>query len=303
MKCFQQRLIASVLVGALCIPAYPQAYCPLPKQGQKRKVVDQGNGHRTVVDLRRLSAQERTAVLGKLAVASLPIVNEQLLRDAAFVEQLRNAKPPLVLRDGKDNLHAERVLSQPITGLKVISGLPLTDGGIRQVYGEKVGINEAMRRQMLRAKASLDKLPVLEVSGPIAAAILTEARRGNTPEALVILAHNDGGALRFPDGSSLTLAKLSETLETSTRPTFVVSCDTVTAPGFNGITTAKRIDFQAAAEALSVAQHSTRHGDLVRTFASSYRSPEARTRERLVAAIVVVGAVVIIVMMLGDDDE
>lgn len=302
---FRQRLIATVLAGALCAPAYPQAYCPLPQQGQgqKRKAVAQGGAHRPVMDLRRLSADKRTAVLGTLTAADLPLVSEPMLRDPGFVKQLLGAKPSLVLREGKAGLDAQRVLAKPIAGLKVISGLPVTDGEIRQVYGPSFGISDVMRRQMRRAEASLEKLPVLDVDGPIAAAILSEARRGDAREALVILAHNDGSSLRFPDGSGLTLTALSEALATSARPTFVISCDTVKAAGFSGIATAKRIDFQAAAEALAVAQKSALHGDLIRTFASSYRSPEARTRERLVAVLVVVGAVVIIVMMLGGDDE
>lgn len=304
MDRFQQGMVSSVLIGILlCVPAYPQAYCPLPKQGQKRNAGTQEGTRRAVVDLRRLSTNERSAVLGTLTAADLPLINEQLLRDSAFVKQLLSARPPLVLRDGAASLHAHRVLTKPIAGLKVISGLPVTDAEIRSVYGGNVDISEAVRAQMMRAKASLGKLPTLDVSGPIAAATLTEARRGSAPEALVILAHNDGSTLRFPDGSWLTLARLSEVLETSTRPTFVVSCDTVKAPGFNGITTAKRIDFQAAAEALTIAQHSTIYGNFVRTFASSYRSPEARARERLVAVMVVFGTVVVIIMMLGDDDD
>lgn len=298
----QQRVLASVLAGMLAVPAGPQEYCPLPQQGQGR---NPQRAAQRIVDLRRLPPTERLSVLGRLSAGELPLVNEKLLQDATFVRHLRNAKPPFVLRDGKGSLQAQRGLQRPVTGLRIVSGLPLTDAEIRHVYGPNIRINEAARRQMRQAKAEIAMLPLIAASGTIATTVIAEARRQGASTALVVLAHNDGSTLRFPDGSSVKLATLAETLATSERPMLVVSCDTATGAGFSGIATAKRIDFRAAAQALRSAQGATVHGDLVRTFASSYRSPESRTQERLVTVGVSFGTLVVILIVLGalDDDD
>lgn len=77
---------------------------------------------------------------------------------------------------------------------------------------------------------------------------------------LIIVGHNEakqGGnerVLRCPDGSMISLSKISKLSEENTSPCLILSCETINEYGINGIVTTKRLEFDEMAKALKKTQ-------------------------------------------------
>lgn len=258
-----------------------------------------------IVDLRHVPESRRAAVISGLKKTDVPLVSRALLADTAVMERLRSARPGVVVLESPDGLRASQQLGKTVAGIQIVSGIPNDAAQIRQVYGNDVAVTPAALRQMKRATQRAERLPKAPTTGTLASTALHEARRSDTSAALVLLAHNDGNHLRFPDGSTLSLTEFRSAADASGRPELVVSCDTagILQHSLAGIGTTKRIDFANAAEALHAARGERTVGGILDSFAKHYQSPETQLRNRILVVVAIGTVLIIIAILLGDDDD
>jgi hypothetical protein len=312
MLALLRNCVISRLAAALCIaftvvvPANAQKSCPIPTlSSQQTAIGSSASSNERVVDLRRIPVDELPGVIASLRKRDVPLVTRELLADREMVERLKHAKPGILILESPGSLSAHRQLAKPISGIQVVSGIPSDAEQLKNVYGPRTSVTNASLKQMKKATAAAARLPLSAPGGNTAATVLREARHRDTSEALIVLAHNDGGNLQFPDGSTLPIADFRAAADASGRPEVLISCESASFLQYSlaGLGTTKRIDFASAAEAIEAARSERTVGEFIEKYTAHYKSPQQRLHDRLIVVLTVGALLVIIAILLSDDDD
>ena len=256
----KNHLISGLLVASLILG-------PVSTQSQSTRT-DQDRQRQCVKLLEEIGpANQERAVSGAAAGTgvSLPVHVLDLSRsgEAEVVEQIArsNRSDVLVLSDSA--LASDRILAAvkatpalfsmkapsadleqiqaalrlPVLQPEIVVALPLDSRGVHRTFGTSEDIaapqveylNKIMPEFAGLRGGSILATPRAGVS--IADSVVAAAGKEGHHGLFVVVAHNRGGVLQFPDGSNVSVASIYQTLERRSRPGLILSCDTVQSSG------------------------------------------------------------------------
>jgi hypothetical protein len=252
------------------------------------------------VDLRLMNAKERGVALGKVRKNDLVVASRELLNDPGAIREIKASHAAFCLVDAP-SAQVQGKLHAPVQGVEIYAEVPTNAHEISNVYGPSAAAPAAFLRKMTAIRDGFrGKQPPTQ--GTEAQAVLAAART-HSKALLVVLAHNDGQRLRFPDGTFATPSDFSDALKTSGRQGVIISCDTIDTLAFPATSTTKRLDFEAAARALNTVVDPQSYGDFLSGFAKNYRDPRSHTQQVLVLTMGGLLVIVIIAILCHEKDD
>lgn len=237
------------------------------------------------------------------------VLDQTGILDNALLDRLRRSRATYVLKSNKEDLNSVRnMLAQPIGKPEYAVAIPTDDVGVRNVFGVSTKNSAAAVSYLSRLYWEYKKLQRVSLfyqsaslGSSIADQILSKASDPKAQNLFVVVAHNQKGSLRFPDGSALRISKLQDLLTTRGRPGLILSCDTVqaiedSAPG--AILTGKSLDFAAIRKALSKIDRTSQNkaasfAEALVVSSSAIAGPKVEKDKVIFVAFAVIGFLVV----------
>lgn len=305
-----RRTIAPPLALTLCIAlptqsVYAQNWCPpepRKKSTSRSSATEQQSTRYRMRSVRGLGPTQALASVRASERRDIVLLPAGLLTSNALIAALKESRAMFAVIDGPGSVTVPSQLNQAIEGVSVLAAAPTTEAAIRSVYRDEAIVTPQTARQAARIAKTIGSVQDAKLlTADSTTQVLREARRTDTKELFLVLAHSEGGTLYFPDGTSLPIATVHETLRASKRPGLIISCETIDQQG-SGIATAKRIDFEAAARAAHAARGARSVGEFVDTFARAYQSPRDQVRQRAIVIGSSLGMLILFFILTDDDD-
>ena len=186
------------------------------------------------------------------------VINERHLDDMQFASLLQSSPALFSVASTTGSQSVSALLQSKAGHPEIVVAIPTDAQGVEKVFGiPSAAAGPAVKyledtSEQFRALHS--KMLNYALNGrPLAEVLLSEAKR-QTAEPLFVVAHNERGMLKFPDGSTIRIDALYHAL--GQRRGVVLSCDTIHSevPANNALLTNRELDFRDIANGLKSAQ-------------------------------------------------
>lgn len=260
---------------------------------------------RRIVDLTRAGLTDFKAATAKANVDDVLVMNERRLSDQDFVSALGNSPALFSVAATSDARAVGAILGVKAGQPEIVVAIPTNSVGVQNVFGVPATISAptveylaATSRQFLVLRNS--RLLNHSLNGrSLAEQLLSRARR-HTSDTLVVVAHNERGLLKLPDGSSVRVDVLYKAL--GSRVGLILSCDTIHAEEVpkNALLTNRELDFKDVAAGLASAEHllstnpNASLGSMLFAFSSGIPVGDSSSKEKVMMIAMVVGGLIVV---------
>jgi len=215
------------------------------------------------IDLTRGTNQQAVAKIQSAQKGDILLLDDDVLRNSDLLKAIKASSAIFSIKSpSADSTQAKALLESPIGQAQTIIALPIDAHGVNKVFGTPEAIatgqakylaNQATRFKMLHGS---QLLAVPELGRTIAKKISEAAIASNTG-MFILVAHNIGGSLVFPDGSRTSVSDIYRLLQSTGRPGLVLSCDTVHSDSVQSasVLTNAPLDIRSIADALLALQN------------------------------------------------
>jgi hypothetical protein len=273
-----------------------------------------------VVDLHNRRAS-MVADLGELKHSQMVLLSDRDLADPKTRTALQTSQALLCLKmeEGSaavlgKNLHRKN---------PVLFAIPNDSAGINNLYPVDPNPNglEPIIKQMNRVVTQLE--PIKDRITFLSDSRSERKQRDQVIEAfgsasdytvVTLVCHNDGGTIKFPDGSKVTLSEISELAKAKEIVPLILSCNTIDhiGPNFDGLVSTKALYFEDIAAGLVEADTLFKKGGFECCYLGDFlyaldtgMKEKGRKSERLGITIKSIGSVTVVVALavIFDDDK
>lgn len=280
-----KKLITSVLpilfIGIFSTYSYSQCSDCL-KNALKSLVTEEIKNYNQFIDLTGSNIESNILKLKNLTKDNFILIDNSTLSKHEVSKQLKLSKARICLKTLSENdKNIKALIKRKIDKINIISLIPTNEKEIKNVYSgtSKLNSNDLKNsiRQMKKAKTLFDEIENTEVLKITDESVLTiaqiverKASESHGDDLLVIVGHNENmhndRVLKCPDGSTISMSKLTRILDHYDRPSLILSCETMTVLDLHGLATTKRLEFDEMATALKKCQENIKN----------YESPEMK---------------------------
>jgi hypothetical protein len=183
-----------------------------------------------VVDCRANNFREKYKILSAEFDPVL-LVDDSTLSTPEMRRFINETGAKLVCKLGTPPNTIEPFLQRKVQSLKVITLLPSDARGIAKLYGVDENLAQAGLAQMQK---TVDQFATIFGSAVSSrhqavsdASSLEKILKSEHDETVIIVGHNNGTDLKFPDGSTLKLTKVNDLLTSQPGKGVLLSCDTL----------------------------------------------------------------------------
>lgn len=187
----------------------------------------------SVIDLTK-TGENKAAEDQKVAEKQFFVVNRDILEKSDIRERLTKSPSKLVIASSGSQNDIVNYLTSSFDRTRILLVAPLDSEGVTRMYKNDLTRTETegIKAHFKRAKdalTGLTNLVLLESSSskPIREVLLSKIHEAKEGELFIIIAHNDDGVLKFPDGTSLSIGDLAQSAKTENKQAMVISCDTI----------------------------------------------------------------------------
>lgn len=260
-----------------------------------------------------------TSDLRKLKRSQMVVLSDRAINDSETKKALRDNEAILCL---KLEDRPEVVLNSSVKlRAPILIAIPRDVEGINHLYavGNDANTVQPLVKQMNRVLTSLDpikdRLTYLSEAASDQAQrdkVLQTFRDAKEYEIITLVCHNEGGMIKFPDGSNVTLGEISDLAKAKKLVPLILSCNTIEhiSADYDGLVSTKALYFEEMVAGLLKAQdlftsgnHCCYLGDYLYAIDVGIKQ-KSLTKGRIAVTVKIVGGVVILVCLaLWLDDE
>lgn len=125
-----------------------------------------------------------------------------------------------------DLLAGREIRLRSMTEVSALVAAPSTEEGFKKSFGSSVTASAPRMNRIKAETAKLEKLgATLLKEADNSERRLAAALRDPSKRLIIIMAHNEGGQMRFPDGSAMHLRQLSDEAVGSGKLVIAISCE------------------------------------------------------------------------------
>jgi len=191
-------------------------------------------------------------------------IDLKILANDEMREALANIPATLLIASSGQQRAANEYLRSCFTQSRIVLALPPDSASAGRMFGcvtNDSRLQSAIVEQFARVKTVLSgftNITCLERPKPthsVAASLLTIMQ--GPGQLFVVIAHNENGMLRLPDGSELSIEVLTEHAKQHRKMLIIISCDTAFClpRDFTGVASIGSLDPEAAAQGIMKAEH------------------------------------------------
>jgi len=216
-----------------------------------------------LLDLSGISEPEISKQISRANRSDVLLVSDAILQSDATLNAIRSSPAIFSIKapTGAPK-QMEDMFRLPVFQPEVVVALPLDGKGVHNAFGTPEALahpqieylNKVMPKFQTLKRVALTS--AARAGSSIADTVLEKGNQSGDHSLFILVAHNRGGTLRFPDGSSLSVGQVYETLERSGRPGLILSCDTIQSSHVptNSVLTNTPLDIASIANALAKMQ-------------------------------------------------
>ncbi len=213
-----------------------------------------------VVDLTSADFVVFSSAASRARVEDVLVINERSLADAQFTSALSSSPALFSVAATAGTGNTSSILQSRAGHPEIIVAIPTNAMGVEQVFGVPQSDSAPTVKYLgetsehFRALKNSHLLNYSLDGRSLAENLISRAKR-DTSDPLLVVAHNERGILKLPDGSSIRVDALYQAL--GKRVGVVLSCDTIHAeqPPTNVLLTNRELDFRDVAIGLASAEH------------------------------------------------
>lgn len=199
-------------------------------------------------------------------VNGILVVKPDDLKNEESVRAIYQSKRRLFLRDDGVAETPQEFLGKSVERARVLLAAPTDEKGVRNIYGWQENKIEELSSALKQADGIKKKFEKVEGVESIDASIsngldscdvfLQGLKAGNGPELIILVGHNDHGAVVFKDGTRIDINEAVLKITEAGHVPIVLTCDSkehLSAPGVN-LVTDSTFYFEEFAKAITHAQ-------------------------------------------------
>jgi len=258
-----------------------------------------------IVDLTDADVNTFKAAAAEAKRDDILVINERNLADAQFTSGLESSAALFSIASANGGGSVNPILRSRAGQPEIVAAIPTDALGVQNVFGippsasgPAVEYLDDTAGQFRALKNS--KVLNYALNGRSLAEVLVSKAKRDSRDPLVVVAHNDRGLLKLPDGSSIRIDALYQAL--GKRVGVVLSCDTIhaEAPPNNAVLTNRELDFRdvatglASVENLLAANPSVSLASVLLVFSKSIPLRMSSSAETVKVVAMIVGGLIVI---------
>jgi hypothetical protein len=258
-----------------------------------------------VVDLSDADLNRFSAAASKAKADDILVINDHSLADPQVTSALASSPALFTVAASAGAASVNPILQSRAGRPEIVVAIPTNALGVEKVFGVPASESAptvkylGQTAEKFRALRNSQVLNYPLHGQSIADNLMSKAEQ-QTPNPLVVVAHNERGTLKMPDGSSIRVDALYRAL--GNRIGVVLSCDTIRSetPPTNALLTNRALDFKDVASGLASAEHllSARPdlslGSLLLAFTKSIPTGESSVARTVKIIAMVSGGLIVI---------
>jgi len=262
-----------------------------------------------IIDLSNSELNEFKATLSQAGSNDVVTMERSRLFNAEYRSALEASAPVFSIVGNSGKQGVEALLQNEVGRPEIMVAIPTTADGVNKVFGLPASASVETVRFMVdtskkfRVLNDSRVLNYAENGRPIADVVLGRAAT-KTNGMFILVAHNNQGMLRFPDGSVTTVSAVYEALGKN-RPGLVVSCDTINSDTVaqNVLLTNRVLDFKDIARGLEAAEQRLASdpkasvGDFLVPLAFALSDTPKTVQPTVKIVAIVIGSLIVIVAL------
>jgi hypothetical protein len=263
---------------------------------------------RSVVDLTDTDVQSFKSATAAAKVDDILVINEKRLMETQFTSALEESPAIFSVATGTGTGPANSILESRAGQPEIIVAIPTSAIGVEKVFGVPASVSAATVKylvdtsQQFHALKNSHLLNYATNGRPLSEVLVSKAKQ-NSSDPLILVAHNERGLLKFPDGSSIRVDALYHTL--GNRVGIVLSCDTIhseNAPN-NFLLTNRELDFRDVVRGLRSAEEGLSAnpdlslGSLLFQFSKNIPQNDSSSAQKVKVVALVVGGLIVLALL------
>lgn len=281
---------------------------PANKPSSLAASVKPAHDRRSVVDLTQTDFQSFTSSTATAKVDDILVIDEKRLVETQFTSALERSAAIFTVATGTGPGPTNSILQSRAGQPEIVVAIPTSAIGVEKVFGVPASVSAATVQylvdtsQQFHALKNSHLLNYATNGRPLSEVLVSKAKQ-NSSDPLIVVAHNEKGLLKFPDGSSIRVDALYHAL--GNRVGIVLSCDTIhseNAPN-NVLLTNRELDFRdvvrglRSAEAGLSANPDLSLGSLLFEFSRSIPENGSSSAQKVKVVALVVGGLIVLALL------
>lgn len=205
-----------------------------------------------------LTATENVAGAGRYDAI---VIDDDLLADPARRAKLADTQGRLLYRSASSPESASDFFDRWVSAPVVFFAIPYDSAGVKSVFGDGLSKKSAgiVVGQMNKLRAGLADLPIVVTpskADDFGLKRIIAAMNDADTDTIIVVAHNDKGKLKFPNGEAIDANELQKTANAKGKALLIIACSTLDDAGldFEGVVSVQRLNFEGIGVGLGLAE-------------------------------------------------